>query len=79
MKYIDRIGRIVIPMDLRKKYGLLEGAKIEFLEADDGISIKICQPICKICHSKISADKELPLCDECTVKAVNSYYQNKYN
>ncbi|MBE6539085.1 MAG: hypothetical protein E7671_06465 [Ruminococcaceae bacterium] len=77
MKEIDKIGRIVIPKELRKKYGISEGVKIAFCDTGDGISIKVCEPICKICHAKISNDRELPLCDKCTFEVVNSYYENK--
>ena len=52
MRKIDRLGRIVIPMDLRKKYGFNEGVKIEFFDVGDGITVKPVEPICKICRAK---------------------------
>ena len=36
---IDELGRIVIPMDLRKQYGLKPGDEIWFTAYDDGILI----------------------------------------
>ena len=77
MRKIDRLGRIVIPMDLRKKYGFNEGVKIEFFDVGDGITVKPVEPICKICRAKILVDREIPLCDECILEAVNSYYEKK--
>ena len=40
MKKIDRVGRTVIPMELRKKYGLSEGGDVEFFDVGDGIIVK---------------------------------------
>ena len=73
MKKIDKLGRIVVPIELRKKYGLSDGAKIEIFDIGDGITIKSSEPFCRICRAKILDDRELPLCDECTLEAVKSY------
>ncbi len=32
MRKVDKLGRIVIPLELREKYGLYEGTRIEFLD-----------------------------------------------
>ena len=69
MRKVDKLGRIVIPQELRKKYGLTQGASIEFIDVGEGVTVKPCDPLCKICHGKISADTELPLCEECIAKA----------
>lgn len=39
MRQIDALGRIVIPKDLRKQYGITNGDKIYFDACDDGILI----------------------------------------
>ncbi|MFW6253155.1 MAG: AbrB/MazE/SpoVT family DNA-binding domain-containing protein [bacterium] len=36
---IDRAGRIVIPKNLRDRYGLEEGVEIEIIEVPDGITL----------------------------------------
>ena len=69
MRKVDKLGRIVIPQELRKKYGLTEGSTIEFLDVGDGVTVKTSDPFCKICHGKISADAKLPLCEECISRA----------
>ena len=69
MKKVDKLGRIVIPKELRDKYGFTEGARIEIHDAGEGICVKPYDTLCRICRSRISADTELPLCDECIKKA----------
>ncbi len=65
MRKVDKFGRIVIPMELRQKYGLFEGASIEFLDSGDGITVKSSAPTCKLCGKAISADASIPLCEKC--------------
>ena len=77
MKKIDKLGRIVIPSELRQKYGLTEGIKIEFLDNGDGITIKPASPFCKVCRSRISDSTAFPLCEACIAKAVKSYNENR--
>ena len=76
MRKVDKLGRIVIPLELRKKYGLSEAATIEFIDTGDGITVKASDPFCRVCRSKISQKAKLPLCDECILKAVKSYNEN---
>ena len=69
MKRVDKLGRIVIPMELRQKYNLTEGTKIEFHDAGEGICVKPYDALCRICRSKISDGSTLPLCEACLEKA----------
>lgn len=66
MRQVDKLGRIVIPLELREKYGLTEGVEIEFSESRDGVTVKAAAPFCKLCRSKISPDAKFPLCQACT-------------
>lgn len=36
---IDRAGRLVIPKELRERYGLDEGAEVEIIAVPDGITL----------------------------------------
>ena len=72
MRKVDRLGRIVIPLELRKRYGLLEGARIEFIDVGDGITVRPSEPFCRICRVKISEGASLPLCEACIEKAIQS-------
>ena len=64
-KKIDALGRIVIPIGLRKKYDLHEGATVIFKEEGDFICLTPIRNTCKLCNKTISPDKAFSLCDEC--------------
>ena len=72
MRQVDKLGRIVIPLVLREKYGLTAGATIEFLESHDGVTVKTAAHFCKLCRSKISADAKFPLCQAC-IELIKAY------
>ena len=72
MRKVDRLGRIVIPLALREKYGLTEGTDVEFLDGGDGITIRAGEALCRICHAQIS-DSQLPLCDSCIERVAREY------
>lgn len=76
MRKVDDLGRIVIPMELRKKYGLSKGVEIEFLDNGDGITVKALRAVCKICHAEIRIGAPLPLCDAC-IEDVLKHHQEK--
>ena len=77
MKKVDKLGRIVIPQELREKYGLTEGTKIEFLDVGEGVTVKPCEPFCRICHCRIPNDESLPLCEVCIAEVAKTYKENK--
>ena len=77
MKKVDKLGRIVIPSALRRKYGLCAGAKIEFLDMGEGVAVKPSDPFCKICRAEISNVATLPLCEECMAQAARLYREKK--
>ena len=72
MRKVDKLGRIVIPKELRDKYGLLEGADINFEDNGNGIVVK-ADSVCRICNRSISKDSFFPLCKNCitTIKKHN--------
>jgi len=43
---IDELGRLVVPIDLRKQYGLKSGDTICFTAHDDGILIHLEDMAC---------------------------------
>ena len=77
MKRVDKLGRIVVPIELRQKYGMTEGREVEFLDSGDGVTVKCAAPFCRLCRAKISVSKSLPLCEKCIVKVVNNYNEGK--
>ena len=44
VRYIDNLGRIVIPKELRNTYGITEGALMEIFTSGDSIILKKYQP-----------------------------------
>ena len=68
MRRVDKLGRIVIPLELREKHGLSEGREIEFIDAGEGIVVKASEPLCRICRTKIDSDSEMPVCCGCIQK-----------
>ena len=48
MRKVDKLGRIVIPLPLRQKYGFTEGTVIEFLDAGDGVNLRNAEACCKL-------------------------------
>ena len=73
MRRVDKLGRIVIPLELRQKYGLSVGAAIEFLDNGEGITVKSSEPFCKICHTRLVGAVELPLCKACIEEVLKRY------
>jgi AbrB family looped-hinge helix DNA binding protein len=72
MRQVDKLGRIVIPLELREKYGLTAGAEVEFSESCDGVTVKAAVPFCKLCRSEISLEAKFPLCQAC-IKLIKAY------
>jgi AbrB family looped-hinge helix DNA binding protein len=77
MRRVDRLGRIVIPLALREKYGLCEGAEIEFIDSGDGVTVRSTEPFCKLCRAKIDGGANIPLCDDCIAEIAKLYSEKK--
>ena len=73
MRKVDDLGRIVIPKELRKKYGLFEGVHIEFIDGGDGVTVKASAHICIVCKKSVPEDISLPLCRDCIMKGYEEY------
>lgn len=55
VRKLDELGRIVIPIEIRKVYDLKEGDSLEIIEKDGEISIKKClDTYCPKCLKKCS-------------------------
>lgn len=44
VRRLDQLGRVVIPMEVRRIAGWVEGTPIEFFAFDDGIFLKKYEP-----------------------------------
>ena len=75
MRKVDELGRVVIPVELRHKYGLSAGATVEFFDGSDGITIRPFEPLCRICRGKLSNEVPFLLCDSCVAAVVKRYHE----
>lgn len=68
---IDNLGRIVIPMDLRRKYSLSDGDRIEFMVSPGCIILRKAVPACIVCGSTepdIRTVSGIAVCKCCAAK-----------
>lgn len=68
---VDRAGRLVLPMELRRQYGLLtEDASVEIFVDGDMIILRKYAPACIFCNSldDVVEYKEHKVCRECAGK-----------
>ena len=65
---IDRLGRIVIPIDYRRKLGLKAGSEINISYDNEKVIITSAEDCCRLCKNKSIFSSEVPLCPECIEK-----------
>ncbi len=65
---IDSLGRIVLPIDLRKKLGLIKQSEVLIESDNDYITIKRSAICCKLCGSAHELDISINICGECVKK-----------
>ncbi|MGG3278892.1 AbrB/MazE/SpoVT family DNA-binding domain-containing protein [Paenibacillus solani] len=81
VRRIDDLGRVVIPKELRRTFGIAEGDPVEFYIEDDKIIINKYAPGCFIC-GEIEPEKLKPfqsklICTGC-IKSVVDYYGQQH-
>ena len=62
---VDKLGRIVIPIKMRKKYNLTEGVQVEFSEINGALSVSVAAELCKLCNGVIEENRDIPICIKC--------------
>lgn len=67
---IDRLGRIVLPMDFRKALGLEGEAEVMLGISGDTITVRGIDTACRLCGSK-SEVLELKVCSSCVRRIKN--------
>ena len=51
---IDELGRIVLPVDLRREWRLEAGCAVDIIRLDDGtVKVAMSRPICAVCCSDL--------------------------
>lgn len=68
---IDSLGRLVLPIEYRRKLGITFNSKVLVSLKDDTILISSTQLRCLLCNKEIDANHRFKLCDNCisTIKA----------
>ena len=64
---VDMLGRVVIPKELRDKYGMTSGTPVEMSVDGDSIVFSVYKPECIFCNSKdnVIEYKKIHICSDC--------------
>ncbi|MBQ8720031.1 MAG: AbrB/MazE/SpoVT family DNA-binding domain-containing protein [Clostridia bacterium] len=69
--YVDKLGRIVIPITVRRTLDINEGSALELELDKEKIIIHNADLRCKLCCSNIDNDLGIGLCQSCIKKVKN--------
>lgn len=72
-RVVDELGRIVLPLEIRRKYGIEPNEKLEVSEVPAGILLTKIKKTCIFCHAdsdliKIGEHGSQCICAECIRK-----------
>ena len=65
---IDKLGRIVIPVSMRRSLDLKEGSELDISLDNDKIVLCRSSSLCKICYTKLMIPNEFCICEKCICK-----------
>lgn len=67
VRKLDELGRIVLPIELRRNFDLKEKDPVEIFVEGDGIVLKKYEPNCVFCGEKknLMEYKSRPVCRRC--------------
>lgn len=70
IRRVDELGRIVLPIEVRSKLGILQKDPLEIWEDDSSIILKKYEPHCIFCDStnKLVHYKDKLICSECILE-----------
>ena len=71
---IDRLGRIVIPVELRRQVGLYGGDEVNVALADHGLVVRKIKPTCVLCDrdDSLTPIRDKHLCRRCVHEITNA-------
>ena len=67
-KEIDNLGRVVIPINFRKKLGIKNKDKVLVSLKKDEVIITATENRCALCNVQLNEEKNIPLCQSCIEK-----------
>jgi transcriptional pleiotropic regulator of transition state genes len=50
VRRLDHLGRVVLPIELRRTLGIAEGAALEIFIHGETVMLRLYQPLCVFCH-----------------------------
>lgn len=70
VRQVDQLGRVVLPMELRKQFGIKHNAGLEICIEGDMIILQKDEPKCIFCGSveKVMKYKGKNICQDCIHK-----------
>lgn len=70
VRRVDDLGRIVIPKELRNRFGIEEGTPLEIYTSEEGIEFRRYRPGCFCCEETggLVEYKGVSLCKSCLSK-----------
>ena len=75
IRKVDELGRIVIPMEIRKKFNIEEKDELEVFVEGNTIILKKYEPYCTFCGEKKAKHTlyDKLICDKCLEEIKNNY------
>lgn len=67
VRKVDELGRIVIPIELRRNLGIEVKDALEIFVEDDTVILRKYEPLCYICNSgkELTVFKNRRICSDC--------------
>ena len=68
IRRVDELGRVVIPIEIRNQFNIIEKDPIEIYVDDSSIILKKYQPNCAFCNTteNLVEYKKKLVCEKCT-------------
>ena len=82
IRSIDRLGRIVIPIEFRKLLGISSDSELEISAEAHGVFLTPVQKRCCICHAQggeLMQIEETYLCINCAKHIMNQFKKENYH
>lgn len=68
-KEVDRLGRVVIPVEYRKRLGIKEGTRVVFFLESNSLTVRPEKDCCALCGATVDCACGVRLCARCIEKA----------
>lgn len=72
-KEVDSLGRIVIPIEFRRRLGIKAGSRVKISFENQSIIISPLGKFCALCKKEIGEDAKISLCEHC-IEVIKSKY-----